>query len=136
MAETPQAGALESLQRAPYAVALGLKVVSASGGEATARMRFDIRLLNDGGEAAPIHGGAIASLVDFAASAAVWSMPATERTATISMMVSYLRPAIKSDLIAHAVVRHASQRTARLTVEVRTSTGALVADAFATYKVA
>jgi uncharacterized protein (TIGR00369 family) len=131
-----QISALELLERAPYAVALGLKIESAARGEATARMPFGLRLLNEGGESAPIHGGAIASLVDFAACAAVWSMPETERTATISMTVNYVRPGVKSDLIAHAAVRHTSRRTASLAVEVRGGAGALIADALVTYKTA
>ena len=55
----------------------------------------------------PIHGGAIASLADFAACAAIWSLEATQRSATISMTVNYTGPGIQSDLVARATVRRA-----------------------------
>jgi acyl-coenzyme A thioesterase PaaI-like protein len=69
--------ALASLERSPFSAILGLKVETASVGAAVVRMPFDLRLLNDGGPDVPIHGGAIASLADFAACAAVWTMPET-----------------------------------------------------------
>src|SRR5579863_5974089 len=97
--------ALASLERSPFSAILGLKVESASVGAATVRMPFDPRLLNDGGPDVPIHGGAIASLADFAACAAIWTMPETQRSATISMTVNYTGPGIGSDLIATARVR-------------------------------
>jgi uncharacterized protein (TIGR00369 family) len=133
---TDRKGAFESLERAPYAEMLGLKIVSAQKGEAIARMPYSERLLNDGGPGAPLHGGAISSLADFAACAAVWSMAETERSATIAMTVNYTAPGIRSDLVARAVVRRKGKRTASLTVEIRDNAGALIADALVTYKIA
>lgn len=137
-----QAGAAErkaamaSLEHAPCAVTLGFRIVSADNGEAVARMPFDRKLLNAGGDEAPTHGGAIASLADFAACAAVWSLPETERSATISITVNFLSPAIKDDLVARATVRRKGRNVASLTVEVRNRAGELVADALVTYKIA
>ena len=128
--------ALASLERSPFSAILGLKVESASVGAAAVRMPFDLRLLNDGGPAVPIHGGAIASLADFAACAAVWTMPETQRSATISMTVNYTAPGIQSDLIATARVRSKGKRVASINVEIRDSRGMLVADALVTYKIA
>jgi uncharacterized protein (TIGR00369 family) len=128
--------AFESLERAPYAQMLGLKIVSARDGEALARMPFSERLLNDGGPGAPLHGGAISSLADFAACAAVWSLAETERSATIAMTVNYTAPGIKTELTARAIVRRKGKRTASLTVEIRDHSGALIADALVTYKIA
>jgi uncharacterized protein (TIGR00369 family) len=99
-------------------------------------MPFSEKLLNDGGPQVPIHGGAIASLADFAACAAVWSLAATQRSATISMTVNYSGPGIQSDLIARAVVRRAGKRVASINVEIRDRSDALVADALITYKIA
>src|SRR5271156_948412 len=104
--------AMESLERAPFAAMLGLRVVSSGPGEAVARMPFARQLLNDGGDEVPIHGGAIASLADFAACAAVWTLAETQRSATISMTVNYTGPAIKSDLTARATVRRSGRRVA------------------------
>jgi uncharacterized protein (TIGR00369 family) len=128
--------AIASLEASPFSALLGLKVESAETGVAVVRMPFDARILNDGGLDVPIHGGAIASLADFAACAAVWTRPETSRSATIAMTINYTGPGIRSDLIAHARVRRAGRRVASLTVEVRDQAGALIADALVTYKVA
>ena len=128
--------AFASLERAPFSAALGLKIESAENGAAVIRLPFSARLLNDGGLGAPIHGGAIASLADFAACAAVWSMPETERSATISMTVNYTGPAVKSDLVARASVRRKGKRVASIYVEIHDDKHNLVADALVTYKIA
>jgi uncharacterized protein (TIGR00369 family) len=128
--------AIESIQRAPYALMLGLRVQSAASGVAVARMPFRPALLNDGGPDAPIHGGAIASLADFAACAAVWSIDATKRSATVSMTLNYSGMAVRSDLVARATVRRHGRRIASLTVEIRDNSDVLIADALVTYKIA
>ena len=127
---------IHALERAPFARTLGLKIESAANGDATVRMPFDLRILNEGGPAAPIHGGAIAALADVAACAAVWSLAATTRTATISITVNYTGFAVKSDLVARARVKRAGKRIASLTVEVADGSDALIADALVTYKIA
>ena len=128
--------ALASLERAPFSALLGLKIISAENGVAEVRMPFSDKLLNDGGPDVPIHGGAIASLADFAACAAIWSLAATQRSATISMTVNYTGPGIRSDLVARATVRRHSKRVASINVEIRDRADALVADALVTYKIA
>ena len=55
---------LRSIERAPFSALLGLKIESAANGEARVRMPFRLDLLNEGGPQVPIHGGAIASLID------------------------------------------------------------------------
>jgi uncharacterized protein (TIGR00369 family) len=99
-------------------------------------MPFALRLLNDGGPEVPIHGGAIASLADFAACAAIWTMPETQRSATISITVNYTAPGIQSDLVARARVRSKGKRVASIAVEIHDQAGGLVADALVTYKIA
>jgi uncharacterized protein (TIGR00369 family) len=128
--------AFASLEQSPFSKILGLKVESASAGAAVVRMPFDLRLLNDGGPDVPIHGGAIASLADFAACAAVWTMPETQRSATITMTVNYTAPGIRSDLVARARVRSKGRRVASIAVEIHDRNGALVADALVSYKIA
>lgn len=115
---------------------LGLKIESAADGVATVRMPFDLRLLNEGGPAAPVHGGAIAALADVAACAAVWSLAATMRSATISITVNYTGFAVNSDLIARARVKRAGKRIASVSVEITDASDALIADALVTYKIA
>jgi uncharacterized protein (TIGR00369 family) len=136
MATQDRSEFVKALGRAPFSQVLGLKIESAADGVATVRMPFDLRLLNEGGPSAPVHGGAIAALADVAACAAVWSMPATVRTATVSLTVNYTGFAVSSDLTARARVKRAGKRIASLGVEIVDASGALVADALVTYKIA
>ena len=123
------------IERAPFAAMLGLRIESAHEGEAVVRLPFSPKLLNGGGPNVPIHGGAIASLIDVAACAAIWSLPETTRSATISITVNYTGPGIATDLVAQAHVRRSGKKVASVTVEVRDAQGALVADALVTYKI-
>ena len=127
---------IQLLERAPFSAMLGLKIESAAAGSATVRMPFDLRILNEGGPNAPIHGGAIAALADVAACAAVWSLTETTRTATISITVNYTGFAVNSDLIACARVKRTCKRIASLAVEIVDASDALIADALVTYKIA
>ena len=127
---------IKLLERAPFSAMLGLKIESAAGGSATVRMPFDLRILNEGGPDAPIHGGAIAALADVAACAAVWSLATTTRTATISLTVNYTGFAVNSDLIARARVKRTGKSIASLAVEIVDASDALIADALVTYKIA
>jgi uncharacterized protein (TIGR00369 family) len=136
MAEAAQAPAIEALAKAPYAVMLGIQIESAQDGVAVVRMPRNPLLLNTGGPRAPIHGGAIASLVDIAACAAVWSLAETRQTATISMSLNFTAPGVSTDLVARASVRRKGRRLANLGVEVCDDRGELIADALVTYKIA
>src|SRR5216684_4719325 len=107
---------IQLLERAPFAVLLGLKIESAADGGATVRMPFDLHILNEGGPTAPIHGGAIAALADVAACAAVWSLAETTRTATISLTVNYTGFAVNSELVARACVKRRGRRIASVSV--------------------
>jgi uncharacterized protein (TIGR00369 family) len=127
---------IQLLERAPFSALLGLKIESAADGSATLRMPFDLRLLNEGGPTAPVHGGAIAALADVAACAAVWSLAATTRTATVSITVNYTGFAVSSDLIARARVKRHAKRIASVSVEITDASDALIADALVTYKIA
>ena len=126
---------IKVLESAPFSAMLGLKIESASGGAASVRMPFNLRILNEGGPRAPIHGGAIAALVDVAACAAVWSLAQTTRSATVSITVNYTGFAVNSDLIAHAKVKRAGKRIASIAVEVLDAASALIADSLVTYKI-
>ena len=127
---------IELLERAPFSALLGLKIESDDDGSASVRMPFDLRLLNEGGPTAPVHGGAIAALADVAACAAVWSLATTTRTATISITVNYTGFAVNSDLIARARVKRHGKRIASVSVEITDASDALIADALITYKIA
>ncbi|MGD1028525.1 PaaI family thioesterase [Candidatus Binatus soli] len=136
MADHDRSRFVRALESAPFAAMLGLKIESAADGAALVRMPFDLRLLNEGGRTAPIHGGAIASLADVAACAAVWTLAETVRTATISITVNYTGFAVNSDLTARARVKRTGKRIASLSVEIADASDALIADALVTYKIA
>jgi uncharacterized protein (TIGR00369 family) len=136
MADATNEAVLRELEQGPFSAALRLKIESHGEGEATVRMFFGAGILNAGGPDVPIHGGAIASLADFAACAAAWTMPRTRSSATISMTVNYTAPAVKTDLVARARVRRSGKRIASIAVEIIDQEGALVADALVTYKIA
>src|SRR5579863_3936817 len=127
---------IQLIERAPFSALLGLNIETAANGSATVRMPFDLRLLNEGGPTAPVHGGAIAALADVAACAAVWSLAATTRSATVSITVNYTGFAVSSDLIARARVKRTGKRIASVSVEVTDASDALIADALVTYKIA
>jgi len=135
MAEATHDAVFSELEQGPFSAALRFKIETRSEGEATVRMPFGEGILNAGGPGVPIHGGAIAALADFAACAAVWTMPQTRSSATISMTVNYAAPAVKTDLVALAQVRRGGQRIASIAVEIRDQQGQLIADALVTYKI-
>ena len=124
-----------SIERAPFCALLGIRIESAAGGEARVRMPFRLNLLNEGGPQAPIHGGAIASLIDTAALTALLTAPGLQRTATIGLTVNYLNAGVHSDLIASARLRKRGRRIASLSVEVADQAGQLIADALVTFRV-
>src|SRR5512146_2976316 len=127
---------LGELVQGPFSAALLFRIEARGEGDVTVRMPFAEGILNAGGPGVPIHGGAIAALADFAACAAVWTMPATRASATISMTVNYTAPAVRTDLVARARVRRGGKRIASIAVEIRDQQGGLVADALVTYKIA
>jgi uncharacterized protein (TIGR00369 family) len=132
MADTFDFGLIE---RAPFCVLLGIKIESAANGEARVRMPFHLNLLNEGGPQAPIHGGAIASLIDTAALTALLTAPDLQRTATIVLSINYMNAGVHSDLIASARLRKRGRRIASLSVEVADESGQLIADALVTFRI-
>jgi uncharacterized protein (TIGR00369 family) len=84
-----------------------------------------------------VHGGAIAALLDTAATAAAWSGvedPARHRGTTIGFSVNYLDAANGEDLVAEArVIRRGGSITV-LGVSVFAPGGRLVAEGLVTYK--
>lgn len=86
-----------------------------------------------------VHGGAIASLVDVAATAASWASPRVEpgaRGTTIGFSINYLNAGRGQDLIATATVIQRGASISVCDVTVHGVDGTLVARASVTYKVA
>jgi uncharacterized protein (TIGR00369 family) len=83
-----------------------------------------------------VHGGAISSLVDCAATAAVWTTvddPERHRGATVDLSVSFLEAARSQALTAEARVLRRGSRICFCGVEVRDREGRLVAHARVVY---
>lgn len=86
-----------------------------------------------------VHGGAIASLVDVAATAACWASPRVEpgaRGTTIGFAINYLTAGRGQDLVATAGVIQRGASISVCDVTVHGVDGTLVARATVTYKVA
>ncbi|HYV56415.1 MAG TPA: PaaI family thioesterase [Candidatus Nitrosopolaris sp.] len=85
-----------------------------------------------------VHGGAIASLVDVAATAAVWSgadLATSQRGTTIGFTLSFLAAGRGQDLLATATVIQRGRTICVCEVDVRGADGNPVARALVTYKV-
>src|SRR5262245_2761904 len=84
-----------------------------------------------------VHGGAIAALVDVAATAAAWSGAdpgANPRGTTVGFSLNFLRGARGQDLVATAEVIQRGRTLCVIDVAVGGADGAAVARALVTYK--
>lgn len=127
---------------APHEVAfwrtLGIEVAAASEGAATLRLRARPAL--ETRRPGALHGGAVASLIDAAGSAALLTTRAEDDAtwagfASTDLNVSYLAAAT-SDLAAAARVLRAGRSVAFTAVEVTDADGAAVAVGRVTYAIA
>ncbi len=122
------AGALDQV---PFAKLIGIELEAVESGKAT--LAFDVRdeLKQNNGV---VHGGAIASLIDSAAAFAIISLlEPDERTTTVDLAISYLRPLTRGRARAVAEVVKAGRRIIVVTAELRDELGKLAATALTTY---
>jgi uncharacterized protein (TIGR00369 family) len=120
----------------PLARRLGLAVASIEPDRVRIRLPFDAGNTTLGDL---VHGGAIAALVDVAATAVAWStpdLPASPQGTTIGFTVNFVAAARGCDLTADArIVRRGRQITV-CDVDVLDPSGTTVARALVTYKLA
>lgn len=119
---------------APYGKHLGFECAELDTDRAIFRMPFHEHNVTAGDI---VHGGAIASLVDTAATAACWStphLPEKPRGSTVGFTVNYLNAAQGADLTAEAAVIRRGGSICVADVWVRDPTGGPVARATVTYK--
>jgi len=108
----------------PYFATLGLRLVEEGEGHARVALPLTPAVANRKGD---VHGGAIASLIDMAMSAAIrCSLADFKGLATISMSVNYLAVG-SGEVIAEAVVTRLGRSTAFAATEVRKAEGEVVA---------
>jgi uncharacterized protein (TIGR00369 family) len=124
----------KAIVASPYGKLLGLVLESAEPDRAVVRLPFrsDVTTLGD-----TVHGGAIAGLVDTAATAAFWAKPGltpAARGTTIGFSLSFLSAGRGVDLIADARVRRRGREICNGDVVVRDAGGSEVAQAIVSYK--
>ncbi len=117
-----------------FANDLGLRPVQLEDGVATVELDVTERHLNPAGT---VHGGVLASLVDTAMGAAVFSVGDTDddggRPATIELKVSYLEPGGVGALRCMARVRKSGRRITIVEAEVEDADGQTIALATGTF---
>lgn len=118
----------------PYGTLLGVSLVEAEEDRVRVGLpyREEISTVGD-----TVHGGAISSLIDLAATAAFWASPRVQpgaRGTTIGFSVSFLAAARGEQLVATARVRRRGREVSTAEVSVHDSKGTEVAVALVTYK--
>jgi uncharacterized protein (TIGR00369 family) len=124
----------KAIVASPYGRLLGLAFEACEPDRVVVRLpyRSDVTTLGD-----TVHGGAIAGLVDTAATAAFWAKSGLgqgARGTTIGFSLSFLSAGRGSDLLADARVRRRGREICNGEVVVRDAKGAEVAQAIVTYK--
>jgi uncharacterized protein (TIGR00369 family) len=121
-------------QPEPFSTLVGLQVEEVRKDFCRMRLPFRAELRTAG---VVVHGGAIATLIDTAAVAAVWSDvdPKATRGATASMTVNFLTAAQSVDLIAEARVIRRGRSVVFADVDVFSPSGEHIAKGVVTYKV-
>lgn len=118
-------------ERAEFYRTLGLKVIDAAGGTATVEMAEAAGFRNS---RCHLHGGAVLSLADIAASNAVRSrLSADDGLATLSLTMNFVKPAV-APVTATGRVVSLGGRTAFASIDVL-SGGEVVANGVATIRV-
>jgi uncharacterized protein (TIGR00369 family) len=128
------AGIAERIVRAPFGALVGLEVVSVERDRVAVRLPFRPEVTTVGDL---VHGGALAALVDTAATAAAWASEALapdSRGTTVGFTINYLAGARGRDVIATARVARRGGSLCVLDVDVADAAGEPVARALVTYK--
>jgi uncharacterized protein (TIGR00369 family) len=118
----------------PYGRLLGVACDAVEEDRVAVRLpyRTDVTTIGD-----LVHGGAIAGLVDVAATAACWASPAVKpgsRGTTIGFTIHFLAAARAQDLVADARVIQRGGSICVVEVDVRSADGTSVSRATVTYK--
>ena len=124
----------EVIVGSPFASLVGVEAETVAPGRVRLRLPFRPALTT---VADVVHGGAIAGLVDVAATAAVWSgadLEATRRGTTIGFALNFL-VAARGELAATAQVIQRGRTICVCDVVVEATDGTPVARALVTYKI-
>ena len=125
-------GTVDRIAKESFAALLGVEVIEREADRVVIKLPYQRRL-----GVGRIHGGAISSLVDIAATAAFWSCPditPASQGATVGFTINFLKLAVATDLVATATVRRRGGTLCTGDVSVRNDAGDEVAAAIVTYK--
>ena len=118
----------------PFPKLVGLKLDAIEEDRAVMSLPFRDEVVTIG---SVVHGGAIGTLIDTAATAAAWATPTPPenlRGSTVALNLSYLTAANGVDLRAEAKVLRRGRNLSFIDVDVTDGEGKLVAKGTATYK--
>jgi uncharacterized protein (TIGR00369 family) len=124
----------QAIVASPLATLLGIDTVEVAPDLVRVRLPFRSEVTTVGDL---VHGGAIAALIDVAATAAFWTgadRARNPRGTTIGFTVNFLAPARATDLIAEAGVVQRGRSISVGEVNVTGAEGRPVARALVTYK--
>lgn len=123
----------EFARRSPYYGHLGIEVTALGDGRSTVVLHVHNALLQRHGH---VHGGAIASLADAAASAALRSLVGLDtRIATVELSLNYLEIVQQGDVFGYGRVLRCGRTIAVADVEIRDAGERLLAVARATFAI-
>ena len=124
----------DAIVASPLARLLGLALVSAEPDLVRVRLPYRAEVTTVGDL---VHGGAVAALVDVAATAVAWTradLARGPRGTTIGLTLSYLAPARGRDLVATATVIQRGSSIVVCEVTVADDAGTATTRALVTYK--
>ena len=122
------------IPHSPHAAALGISIASIEPDHATLEMPFKEELVTMGDV---VHGGAISTLIDTAATVAAWAteeVPETPGGSTVSLSVNFVAAAQAVDLRAEARIVRRGRRLSSCEIDVTGPDGKLIAHGIATYQ--
>ena len=128
------AAVVDVIGRSPYARQLGIEVEAVGEGHVRARLPYAPRNVTVGDQ---VHGGALASLVDVAATAAAWcsaNLPEKPRGTTVGFQIQFLSAARAEDVVADARVVQRGNSLTVVEVDGHGADGRLLVKALVTYK--
>jgi len=121
----------DALSTVPFAKLLGIKLDAIEPGDATLSLQIRDDFKQNVGV---VHGGVIASLIDTATAFAILPLlNADERTTTVDLTISYLRPLTAGSMVARAKVLRAGKRLIVVSAELLDDGRTLAATALSTY---
>jgi len=131
LTEPQQQRVEQALKGVPFAKFLGIQLESIEPGRATMSLEIREELKQNAGV---VHGGVVASLIDSAAAFAILPLlKDDERTTTVDLTISYLRPLVSGVTSATARVVREGGRIVVVSADLFDESGNLAATALSTY---